>query len=174
MSNNSNDDNRGLPKGIKEARRASVKAIHNYEKVHQTSGDREDLEKARAALHSAVMLYWNELKRFHRHPRIYELWNEDELTNDGLVLEDLRTRRFGESTKTETIENPETNATEQQTVREPWRLHPRQALAVHDRLDDCLHKLGIDQGWLNETRERYRSTKKPSGDPVSDDVKQPQ
>jgi hypothetical protein len=164
----------GLPEGIRKARKESVEMIYRYEKAHQISEEQTELEEARAALHSAVLLYWNEMKRFASHPAVYNLWHDEEITDRGLTLEDIRNKRFAEGVRTEQYHDQERNAMKQREVREPWRLHPKQALAVHDRLDDCLHKLGADKNWIDERRDQYRvSEPDTKEDPIKDDIPKP-
>jgi len=163
-----------VPEDVRKARMRCFEAMSRYANLHQTRDSPEKLEQARAMLHTSVIDYWNAMKRFSNHPRIYELWHEDPITEGGITLEEIRNRRFTESTGNESVYDPETNSEEEQQVRQPWRLHPRQALAVHDRLDDCLHKLGVDQQWITETRERFKSSKSTQKEPVSDNVKKPQ
>lgn len=102
-----------------------------------------NVERATKEYHSAVMAYYQQIARFRHRKHIAEEWHEESVGQYD-CLADLQAKRFEFEEREEAVEDPDTNETQTRTVQDPWIMDPQDALAVHDRLDRCAHKLGFD------------------------------
>jgi hypothetical protein len=121
--------------------------LHQLRRARQQQPDAPDIDRAHAEFHSAVMLYWEQIKRFRDRDHIEDEWHREavvELDGEEQPLEALADRRLGTIATQQASRNPETNAVQQTATRRPWRLSPQQALAVYDQLDKCANSLGFD------------------------------
>jgi len=127
-------------------------------------------ERARLELHSAVMTYYDQLRRFRSTERLQEPWVEEGIGNNWttttttvteapedseeqmmqqtvevpMTLERLGRQRLNVERRRERVTDPDTNATTTEVVEDAWALSRHQALAVIDQLDICAQKLGFD------------------------------
>lgn len=121
--------------------------LHQLRRARQGQPDAPDLDRARSEFHAAVMLYWEQIKRFRTRDHIEAEWYDEpavELQGETQPLEALAERRLRTVATQQASRNPETNALQMTASREPWELGPRQALQVHDQLDKCANSLGFD------------------------------
>jgi len=117
--------------------------LHQLRRARQGMPDSPDPERAERELHDAVMLYWEQIKRFRRNGHIEERWHSEPVF-DGLTLQDLAEKRLTTEERVVTRTDPMTNSEETVTVDEPWQLTPIHARQVFDALDTCAHALGFD------------------------------
>jgi len=127
-------------------------------------------ERARLELHSAVMTYYDQLRRFRTTSRLQKPWTEEPIASDWettttvrkeasdesdrdvvqetvsvpMTLEFLGRERLEVERSQERVTDPDTNATTTEVVEDAWALSRHQALAVIDQLDICAQKLGFD------------------------------
>lgn len=99
--------------------------------------------QAQQAFHDAVMMYWEQIKRFSHRKHIETLWNEEQVFN-GYTLDDLRKKRLDTAQRRSQQYDPDSNSTTEVLSRNPWTMDPIEALAVFDKLDQCAHQLGFD------------------------------
>jgi len=117
--------------------------LHQLRRARQGMPDSPDPERAERELHDAVMLYWEQIKRFRNREHIETEWYEEPVF-DELALDELAAKRLTTQERAVTRTDPMTNSEETVTVEEPWQLTPVQARQVFDQLDACAHKLGFD------------------------------
>jgi hypothetical protein len=121
--------------------------LHQLRRAHQQQPESPDLDRAESEFHSAVMLYWEQIKRFRDRDHITDEWHEEAVVDLGdgeQPLEALASKRLDTVATREAARDPETNAVQQTASRRPWRLSPQQALSVYDQLDKCANELGFD------------------------------
>jgi hypothetical protein len=158
---------------VHAAQAEAINWTHQYRRAHQGATDADELERIRAELHAAVMLYWEQLSRFAGRKQIETAWADETVFGD-VTLEDLRKYRFAASKNRESQYDPDSGSAEPTVVEEPWRLEPRQALAVLDQLNKCAHLLGFDAS-PKDTRDRFTIAREDgeTPEPHNDHVKQP-
>lgn len=117
--------------------------LHELRRARQGLQQAPSRERARREWHDAVMLYYEQIKRFSHKEHIQDEWHEEEAVN-GQTLADLGEKRLGTESETVQTRDPDTNATVSETRRRPWVLEPAEALDVYDQLDKCAHALGFD------------------------------
>jgi hypothetical protein len=121
--------------------------LHQLRRARQQQPDSPDIDRARAEFHSAVMMYWEQIKRFRDRDHISDKWHDEAVVDLGdgdEALEALKDKRLDMVATRQTARSPETNAVRQTTSRRPWQLTPEQALDVYDQLDKCANALGFD------------------------------
>lgn len=121
--------------------------IYQLERSRQGVPGAPSAERARRELHSAVMLYWTQIRRFRHRDDIEKVWTDKPLDKSryrNTTLDELGKLRLKEQATTELVWNDDRGREETQQVREPYLMPPDLSLAAHDRLDECAQKLGFD------------------------------
>jgi protein-disulfide isomerase-like protein with CxxC motif len=133
---------------VHRAQANCANTLHRLRLVRQGVRDGNSESLARQ-FHSAVMLYWEQIKRFSSQSRIQKVWH-----NEGVValrgydkaqpLARLGEYRLRNEPRSKEVPDPETGGTTVQTVETAWYLKPSKALAVYDALDRLANELGFD------------------------------
>lgn len=133
---------------VHRAQANCANTLHRLRLVRQ--GVREgDGEAAARQFHSAVMLYWEQIKRFSAQSRIQEVWHDEGVVplrgyEEPQPLATLGEYRLHNEPRSKEVPDPETGGTTVKTVETAWYLKPPQALAVYDALDRLANELGFD------------------------------
>jgi len=152
------DEKSTKPRGmVHRAQAQCAKWLHQLRRARQSLPDSPPVDRAEREFHDAVMLYWEQIKRFAHRENIEREWHEtahESIPTDEGTLASVRELRL--ATVADQVErvNPETMGTRIETVTEAWTMTPPQALAVYDQLDECSNKLGFDAEPVN-IRKRF-------------------
>jgi len=144
------DEKSSKPREMVHRAQASVaNALHRLRLAHQEVRHTDERDELAREFHSAVLLYWEQIKRFSSEERIAELWHQQGVVklsgyDDPQPLQRLAEYRLRSETHREEVPDPESGGTTVRQVSEAWHLSPRQALAVYDQLDRCANELGFD------------------------------
>jgi predicted YcjX-like family ATPase len=142
---------------VHRAQAQCAKWLHQLRRARQSLPNSPPVDRAEREFHDAVMLYWEQIKRFAHRENIEREWHEtahESIPTDEGTLASVRELRL--ATVADQVErvNPETMGTRIETVTEAWTMTPPQALAVYDQLDECSNKLGFDAEPVN-IRKRF-------------------
>jgi len=132
---------------VHDAQARCAQAIYQLERARQGLPGAQSVERAKRELHSAVMLYWTQIRRFRDRDDVKKLWEKKALDPEqypDTSLQDLAHLRLKHQPSEQLVWNDERGCEERRTVSEPFLMPPELALAAHDRLDACAGKLGFD------------------------------
>jgi len=121
--------------------------LHQLRRSRQGLPEAPELRRAEAELHDAVMILWEQIKRFSHRENIEEEWHHKEwegIPTEDRTLESLRELRLGSVTTAVERKNPETGVRKIERESQAWVMDPGRALAVLDALDHCANTLGFD------------------------------
>lgn len=118
--------------------------IHQLERARQGLPGAVTESTAAGELHSAVMLYWTQIRRFRDQDAIQSVWSDERVPGFDFTLSGLSKMRLQTTESRQRVWNPDTGSEEVHRTSKPWQMSPNMALAVHDQLDRCAHQLGFD------------------------------